>query len=142
MREFFEEIVSQLGRRIQEGDHFGCYNHLNGVDVEGKRIFKLQYMRDEEGRLLRDIGLIPERWVRWFHIVLNTKSSTLDPTLVEKLEVWPSLSPLDNVPPSYEVEFALGSFYEIIVALLRGGVLPQHWKDEGAAQEEREDGVW
>ena len=74
---FFEEDVRQLERRIQEGDQFGFYKRLKGRDVQGNRTFISQYIRDEDGRLLRDIGLIRERWVRWFHKLLNTKSSTL-----------------------------------------------------------------
>ena len=39
----------------------------------------------------------------------------------------------------------LGSFNEIIVAVWRGWVVPQQWKDEndqGAAQEDKQDEVW
>ena len=61
---------------------------LHMMDVEGKRTFNSHYIRDEEGRLLRDIGLIRERWVRWFHKLLNTKSPTLDPTATDELKVW------------------------------------------------------
>ena len=160
VQRFFEEYVRQLEGRIQEGDQFGFYKHLKGMDVEGKRTFNSQYIRDEEGRLLRDIGHIRERWVRWFHKLLNTKSPTLDPTIVDELKVWPPCSPLDDVPSRYEVENAiramanrkavgpdglpaellkvladegdsdtLGNFYEIIVAVWRGGVVPQQWKD-------------
>ena len=77
------------------------------MDVEVKRTFNSQDIRDEEGRLLRDIGLIQERWVRWFHELLNTKSSTLGPTIVDEFKVWPSCSPLDVVPSRYEVEDAI-----------------------------------
>ena len=72
VQRFFEEYVSQIEGRIREGDQFGFYKHLKGMDVEEKRTFNSQYIRDEEGRLLRDIGLIRERWVRWFYKLLNT----------------------------------------------------------------------
>ena len=58
VQRFFQEHVSQLEGRIREGDQFGFYEHLKGMDVEGKRTFNSQYIRDEEGRLLRDIGII------------------------------------------------------------------------------------
>ena len=77
------------------------------MDVEGKRTFNSQYIRDEEGRLLRAIGLIRERWVRWLHKLLNTKSPTLDPIITDELKVWPPCSPLDNVLSRYEVEEAI-----------------------------------
>ena len=48
-----------------------------------------------------------ERWVRWFHKLLNAKSPTLDPTITDELKVWPSCSPLDDVPSRYEVEEAI-----------------------------------
>ena len=64
VQRFFEDYVSQLEGRIREGDKFGFYKHLKGMDVEGERTFSSQYTKDEEGRLLRDNALIPERWVR------------------------------------------------------------------------------
>ena len=64
VRRFFEEYVSQLEGRIGEGDQFGFSKHLKGIDVEGKRTFSSHYIRHEEGRLLWDMGLIRERWVR------------------------------------------------------------------------------
>ena len=88
VQRFFGEYVSQLEGRIREGDQFGFYKHLKGMDVKGKMTYNSQYIRDEEGRLLRDIGLIRERWVRWFHKLLNTKSPTLDPTATDELKVW------------------------------------------------------
>ena len=50
VQEFFEEYVRRLERRIQEGNQFGFYKHLKGMDVEGRRTFNSQYIRDEEGR--------------------------------------------------------------------------------------------
>ena len=64
VQRFFEEYVSQLEGRIREGDQFGFSKHLKGIDVEGKRTFSSHYIRHEEGRLLWDMGLIRERWVR------------------------------------------------------------------------------
>ena len=78
VQRFFGEYVSQLEGRIREGDQIGFYKHLKGMDMEGKRAFNSQYIRDVESGILRDIGLIRERWVRWFHKPLNTKSPTRD----------------------------------------------------------------
>ena len=85
VQRFFDDYVSQLEERIREGDQFGFYNHLNGMDVEGKRTLNSQYIKNEKGRLLRDNALIRERWVRWFHKLLHTKSPTLDRSIVDKL---------------------------------------------------------
>ena len=54
--------------------------------MEGKRTFNSQCIKDEEGRLLRDNAPIRERWVRWFHKLPNTKSRTLDPSIVNELK--------------------------------------------------------
>ena len=77
------------------------------MDVEGKRTFSSQCIKDEEGRLMRDSALIRERWVRRFHKLLNTKSPTLDPSIVDELKQWPPCRPQDDVPSRYEVEEAI-----------------------------------
>ena len=74
---------------------------------KGRKTFSSQYIMDEEGRLLRDIRLIRALLVRCFHKPLNTKSSTLDPTITDELKVWPPCSLLDDFPPRYEVEEAI-----------------------------------
>ena len=89
VQRFFEDYVSQLEGRIREGDQYFFYKHLKGMDEEGKRTFNSQYIKDKEGRLLRDKTLIRERWVRWFHILLNTKSPTLDPSIADELKQFP-----------------------------------------------------
>ena len=126
--------------------------------MEGKRTFNSQCTKDEEGRLLQDNALIRERWVRWFRKLLNTKSPTLHPTIVGELKTWLPCRPPDDVPSRYEVEKAiralanrkavgldglpaellkvadegesdtLGKFQEVIVAVWRGGGVPQQWK--------------
>ena len=94
------------------------------------------------------------------HELLNTKSPTLDPSIVDELEKWPPCRPLDDVPSRSEVEEAmralanrqavgpdglraellkvladegeldtLGKFHETIVAVWRGGGVPQQWQD-------------
>ena len=86
---------------------FGFCKHLKGTDEEGKRTFNSQYIKDEEGQLLRDNALIRERWVRWFHKLLDTKSPTLDPSNVNELQQWPPRSSLDDVPSRHAVEEAI-----------------------------------
>ena len=160
VQRFFEDYVSQLEGRIREGDQFDCYKHLKGVNMEGKRTFNSRYIKDEEGRLLRDNALIRERWMRWFRKLLNTKSPTLDPGIVDELKQWPPCGPLNDIPSRHEVEEGiralanrkavgpnglpaelqkvladegeldtLGKFHDIIVAVWRGGGVPQQWKD-------------
>ena len=89
----------------------------------------------------------------------NTKSPTLDPSIVDELKHWPPCRPLDDVPSRYKVEEAiralanrkavrpdglpaellkvladegkntLGNIYYIIAAVWRGGGVPQQWKN-------------
>ena len=77
------------------------------MNVERKGKFDSQYIKDEEGRLLRDNALIREWWVRWFHKLLNTKSSTVEPSIVGEVKKWPPCRSLDDVPSRYEVEEAI-----------------------------------
>ena len=51
------------------------------MNLEGKRERSSAYVKDEEGLLL--IELIRDRWVRWFHILLNAKSPKLDLYIAE-----------------------------------------------------------
>ena len=125
------------------------------MNVKEKRTFSSQYIKDEEGRLLRDNALIRERWLRRFHNLLNAKWPTLDPIIVDELKQGPPCRPLDDVPSRYKVEEAiralanrkavgpdglpaellkvladgefntLGKFHDIIVAVCGGGGVPQ-----------------
>ena len=58
VQRLFEEFVGQLEVRIKEGDQAGFYKHLKGTDLEGRRSCSVQNIKEEEGRLLRDMGLI------------------------------------------------------------------------------------
>ena len=56
------------------------------MNLEGKRDRSSQFIKDEHGRLLRDVGRIRERWILWFYTLLNTKSPKLDLNIAEGLE--------------------------------------------------------
>ena len=56
------------------------------------------YINDEDGLLLRDVERIRERWVRWFHTLLNAKSPKLDPNIAEGLYQWLEHTPLRVQP--------------------------------------------
>ena len=46
------------------------YKHLKTMNLEGKGDRSSEYVKEENGVLLRDVELIRERWVRWFHTLL------------------------------------------------------------------------
>ena len=128
------------------------------MDLEGKRDRSSTYVKDENGILLRDVELIHERWVRWFHTQLNAKSRRLDPHIAEGLDQWsenmplgvqPTIQELTDVIRSLANEKAVGPdvvsvelfkitlngdlalrrrLLDIVVRIWRGGEVPQQWK--------------
>ena len=53
--------------------------------------------------LLRDVELVRERWVRWFHTLLNAKSPRLGPNIAEGLDQWSENMPLGVQPIMQEM---------------------------------------
>ncbi|CAB1099912.1 unnamed protein product [Ectocarpus sp. CCAP 1310/34] len=104
---FFEGYVRQLEKKRREGDQAGFYRHLMMIDVEGKRSFISQNIKDEDGNVLRDPTFIRQQWARWFHKLLNTKSPTIDLHATDKVKWWPTCVPLDDIPSLLEVEEAV-----------------------------------
>ncbi|CAB1101823.1 unnamed protein product [Ectocarpus sp. CCAP 1310/34] len=126
------------------------------IDVEGKRSFTSQNIKDEDGKVPT---FIRQRWARWFHKLLNTKSPTIDLHAADKVKRWPTCVPLDDIPSLLEVEEAvremanrkavgpddlpaeliklfldgdqglLREFHAIVVDVWQTGDVPQQWKD-------------
>ena len=129
------------------------------MNLEGKRDRSSAYVKDENGVLLREVELIRERWVQWFHILLNAKSPRLDPNIAEGLDQWPENMPLGVQPTIQELTDAIPSLVtgkgvgpdgvsvelfkitlngdptlrrrllDIVVRIWKGGEVPQQWKD-------------
>ena len=59
--------------------------NIKSVQLEGMKKVEPQFVRDEEGRLLRDNGCIRERWGRFFLSLLNDKFDMLDPDIPKRL---------------------------------------------------------
>ncbi|CAB1118404.1 unnamed protein product [Ectocarpus sp. CCAP 1310/34] len=77
------------------------------IDVESKRSFTSQNIKDEDGKVLRDPMFIRQRWARCFHKLLNTKSPTIDLHAADTVKRWPTCMPLDDIPSLLEVEEAV-----------------------------------
>ena len=105
----FWDFVRKLETRNREGDQAGFYKYLKTTNLEGKRDRSLAYVKDENGALLRDVEFIRERWVRWFHTLLNDKSQRLDPKIAEGLDQWPENMPLGVQPTMQELTDAIRS---------------------------------
>ena len=106
---FLWDFVRKLETRTREGDQAGFYKHLKTRNPEGKQDRSSAYAKDENGILLRDVELIRERWVRWFHTLLNAKSPRLDPNIAEGLGQWPKNMPLEVQPTIKELTDAIRS---------------------------------
>ena len=106
---FFWDFVRKLETRTRKGNQAGFYKHLKTMNLEGKRDRSSAYVQDENGVLLRDVELIREQWVRWFHTLLNAKSPRLDPNIAEDLDQWPENMPLGVQPTIKELTDAIRS---------------------------------
>ena len=155
---FFWDFVRKLETRTREGDQADFYKHLKTMNLEGKRYRSSTYVKDENGVLLRDVELIRQRWVRWFHTLLNAKPPRLNPNIAEGLDQWPEDMPLGVQPTMQELTDAIRSLangkavvpdgvsvelfkitlngdpalrrrlLDIVVRIWRGGEVPQQWK--------------
>ena len=79
------------------------------MNLEGKRDRSSAYVKDENGVLLKDVELIRERWVWWFHTLLNAKSPKLDSNITEGHDQWPENMPLGVQPTIQELTDATRS---------------------------------
>ena len=77
--------------------------------LEGKRDHSSAYVKDENDVLLRNVELIRERWIRWFHTLLNAKSPRLGPNIAGCLDQWPENMPLGVQPTIQELTDAICS---------------------------------
>ena len=109
MQSFFWDFVRKLETRAREGDQAGFYNNLKTMNLEGKRAGSSAYVKDENGVLLRDVGLIHERWVRKFQTLLNAMSAWLDPSIIAGLDQWPENKSLGVQPTMQELTDAIRS---------------------------------
>ena len=75
--------------QLRVGNQHGFFQNIESVQLEETKKAESQCVRDEEGRVLRDKGLIRERWVRFFRTLLNAKSNMFDPDIPKRLPQHP-----------------------------------------------------
>ena len=106
---FFERHAVELEKQLRIGDQHGFFQNIKSVQLEETKKVESQCVRDEGGRLLRDKGRIHERLVRFFCLLLNSKSDMLDPDILKRLLQQPVASALGIEPTEEEIAKAMKS---------------------------------
>ena len=71
----------------EDRDLRGLYKHLKkSVGLGGRQSGGQQFIEDENDVLLRDKAEILPRWARFFSTLLNTKSTKLNPAIIEEVQ--------------------------------------------------------
>ena len=79
------------------------------MKLQGKKVRSAQYIRYEDGKLLRKLEKICARWRRYFASLLNTASAALNRTILESLSPKPIALSLEDPPVVNETKKALRS---------------------------------
>ena len=154
-----------MEKDLRQRDQRGFYQRCKFLNIEDTRKVNSQYIRDEEGTMLRDPGLVLGRCAKFFGTLLNSKSDKLRLDVIEELPQWPITHALGVEPTEIELIGALRSMAnakavgpdELPVELLsspgvspddQAGVAPTgstaamaRCRDKGFAQKEGQDRV-
>ena len=107
---YLEVYTCELEKFTSAGDMRGLYGYLKGGwKLQGKKVGSTQYVRDEDGKLLRKFEEIRARWRRYFASLLNTTSAALNQTIIEGLSPKPVALTLGDPPVGNETKKALRS---------------------------------
>ena len=87
---FLERHVQGMEEDLRQRDQRGLLQRSKSLKIENARKLSSQYIRDEEGIMLRDPGLILGRWARFFGTLRNSKSDKVRLDIIEELPQWPS----------------------------------------------------
>ena len=127
---FLERHVQSMEKDLRQRDQRGLYQRCKSLNMDDTRKVNSQYIRDEEGIMLRDPGLVLGRWARFFGTLLNSKSDNLRLDIIEELPQWPITHALGVEPTENELIGALRSMAnakavgpdELPVELLKLGI--------------------
>ena len=98
-----------MEKDLRQRDQRGLHQRCKSLNIEDTRKVNSQYIRDEEGIMLRDPGLVLGRWARFFGTLLNSKSDKLRLDIIEELPQWPITHALGVEPTENELIGALRS---------------------------------
>ena len=104
-----EVYACELEEFIVAGDIRGWYGLRGGWKLQGKKLVSAQYIRDEDGKLLRKLGGIRARWRGYFTFLLNTTSAALNQKIIEGLSQKPTALSLGDPPVVNETKKTLRS---------------------------------
>ena len=137
-----ERYVTELEALYQRRDMRGLYQHLKrSTGLSGRQAWGQQFVTDESGVLLRNKDAILKRWRRFFDTLLDSRSPTLDPEVVEQVVQRPATRAtrrLAAVPDPEEVEAAtkgLGNWKAVGPDLLAAELLKVDGDDEPIVRE-------
>ena len=83
------------------------FQRIMSLSIEDTRTASSSYIRDEEGKMLRDPGLILGRWARFFAALFNAKFDKLRLDIIEGPPQWPVTHDLGVEPTENAVTVAL-----------------------------------
>ena len=86
---FLERHVQGMEEGLRRRDQRRLFQRCKSLKIEDTRKVHSQYVRDEDGIMLRDPGLFLGRWARFFGTLLNPKSDKLRLGIIEELPQWP-----------------------------------------------------
>ena len=127
---FLERHAQGMEKDLRQRDQMGLFQRCKFLNIEDTRKVNSQYIRDEEGIMLRDPELVRGRWARFFGTLLNSKSDKLKLDIIEELPQWPITHALGVEPTENELIGALRSMAnakavgpdELPVELLKLGI--------------------
>ncbi|CAM9376957.1 unnamed protein product, partial [Ascophyllum nodosum] len=70
---FLERHAQGMEKDLRQRDQMGLFQRCKFLNIEETRKVNSQYIRDEEGIMLRDPELVRGRWARFFGTLLNSK---------------------------------------------------------------------
>ena len=82
---FPERHVQGMEKDLHQRDQRGIFQRFKSLNIKDARKGSSQYIRDEEGIMLRVPGLVLGRWARFFGTLLNSESDQLRLEILEGL---------------------------------------------------------
>ena len=78
-----------MEEHLRQRDQKGFFQRCKSLKIKDTRKVSSQYIRNEKGIRLRDLGSILGRWTRFFVALLNSKSDKLRLDIIKELPQWP-----------------------------------------------------